>query len=104
MDDTIPELRVELWRAFADGGEVPEYWSGPADAHWTAAVDRLLAAAAPMLGPAAFAAGVQAGREAAAADILAYAAKVQHVFRMSPSDYLHASRIAREGNQEGSDG
>jgi hypothetical protein len=42
------EQRFELWRAFA-GGHATEHFSGPGDEHWTAGVDRLAAALAPML-------------------------------------------------------
>lgn len=55
------QVRARLWAAFADGKDA-DYWSGPQDAHWTAAVDRLLDAAAPLL--------KQVGREEAARDIL----------------------------------
>jgi hypothetical protein len=42
------EQRFELWKAFA-GGDTPQYFAGFQDQHWTAGVDRLAAALAPML-------------------------------------------------------
>jgi hypothetical protein len=42
------DQRVDLWKAFA-GEFCGGYFSGPGDSHWTAGVDRVAAALAPML-------------------------------------------------------
>lgn len=48
MDDMTAEQRSTLWAAFADG-MVPRWYDGPGDQHWTAGVDRLIAALTPMV-------------------------------------------------------